>query len=329
MGPRRQSRQARRGSQGRGTTEPSGLLLRQVPSGRAAQGALHPSPQHPELGPGHRACSWPDSNELGQQSSERAGATKIRAAISTLCFEYWLLLHFTLMNKPFQGTPGGPSACEQVIREVGTYLDGYRKADAGTYGRCRELLPTAIQNAKRNRRSGGSSSTNVWELVERLQELRTMRRKRFPDGTRPFVFGATLHRVRFGLSIAAMAVTLRRAAYPLLLAPSPRDSQVQPRPSRGSSRRRGGVRQMMPASGSPGRLGVWPRCNARIRSRFRASGTPSRSIRAPPGTRVESCGCTYIWIPLAASPAACPTTTANPTSSPPISRPIHPTPTSP
>ena len=200
-----------------------GAASSQVPGGRAAQGALHPSPQHPELGPGHRACSWPDSNELGQQSSERAGATKIRAAISTPCFEYWLLLHFTLTNKPFQGTPGGPSACEQVIREVGTYLEGYRKADAGTYGRCRELLPTAIQNAKRNRRSGGSSSTNVWELVERLQELRTMRRKRFPDGTRPFVFGATLHRVRFGLSIAAMAVTLRRAAYPLLLlTPSPR-----------------------------------------------------------------------------------------------------------
>ena len=221
---------------------------------------LHPSPQHPELGQGYRACSWPDSNELGQQSSERAGATRIRAAISIPCFEYWLLLHFRLTNKPFQGTPGGPSACEQVIREVETYLEGYRKADAGTYGRCRELLPTAIQNAKRNRRSKGSSSTNVWELVERLQELRTMRRKRLPDGTRPLVFGATLHRVRFGLGIATREVTLRRAAYPMLpLAPSPRDGQVQPRPSRGSSRRRGRVQQMMPASGSPGRLGVWPR----------------------------------------------------------------------
>ena len=126
---------------------------------------------------------------------------------------------------------------------------------------------------------------------------------RLPDGTRPFVFGATLHRVRFGLSIATMAVALRRSACPMLPhAPSPRDGQVQPRPSRGSSRRRGRVQQMMPASGSPGRLGVWPRYNARIRSRFWASGTPSCSIRAPRGTGVESRGCTYIWIPSAGWP---------------------------
>ena len=106
---------------------------------------------------------------------------KIRAAISTPCFEYWLLLHFTFTNKPFQGTPGGPSACQQVIRELETYIEDYRKADGGIYGRCREQLPTAIQNAKRNPRSGRSSSTDVWKLVERLQELRAMRRKRPPD----------------------------------------------------------------------------------------------------------------------------------------------------
>ena len=127
-----------------------------------------------------------------------------------------------------------------------------------------------------------------------------------------------------------MAVMLCRAACPMLpLAPSPRGGQVQPRPSRGSSRGRGGVQQMMPASGSPGRPGVWPRYNARIRSRFRASGTPSCPIRAPRGTGVESRGCAYIWIPSAGWPATYPTTTATPTSRPPTSRPNHPTPTSP
>ena len=83
-----------------------------------------------------------------------------------------------------QGSPfraGGPSACQQVIREFETYIEGYRKAGGGIYGRCREQLPTAIQNAKRNRRSGRSSSTDVWKLVERLQELRALRRKRLPD----------------------------------------------------------------------------------------------------------------------------------------------------
>ena len=118
---------------------------------------------------------------LGQLSSREAGAAEVRAAISTPCFEYWLLLHFTFTDKPFQGTPGGPSACQQVIRALETYIEGYRKAGGGTYGRCREQLPTAIQNAKRSRRSGRSSSTDVWKLVERLQELRTLRRNRLPD----------------------------------------------------------------------------------------------------------------------------------------------------
>ena len=31
---------------------------------------------------------------LGQQPNEKARSTEIRAAISTPCFEYWLLLHF-------------------------------------------------------------------------------------------------------------------------------------------------------------------------------------------------------------------------------------------
>ena len=118
---------------------------------------------------------------LGQLSSREAGAAEVRAAISTPCFEYWLVLHFTFTNKPFRGTPGGLSACQQVIRALETYIEGYRKAGGGTYGRCREQLPTAIQNAKRSRRSGRSSSTDVWKLVERLQELRTLRRNRLPD----------------------------------------------------------------------------------------------------------------------------------------------------
>ena len=118
---------------------------------------------------------------LGQLSSREAGAAEVRAAISTPCFEYWLLLHFTFTDRPFQGTPGGPSACQQVIRALETYLKGYRESDASTYERCRELLPTAIQNSKRGGRSEGSPSTNVGKLVERLQELEEMRRQR-PSG---------------------------------------------------------------------------------------------------------------------------------------------------
>ena len=115
---------------------------------------------------------------LRQQSSGKKRTAKIYATISTPCFEYWLLLHFKFTNQPFRGTSGGPSACDQVIRELETYLDGYRKADAKTYERCRNLLPIAIRNAKRDRRTVGLSSTNVWELVERLKELSELRKSR-------------------------------------------------------------------------------------------------------------------------------------------------------
>ena len=117
-------------------------------------------------------CSW-----LDRQSDGEAGTVTVRAAISIPCFEYWLLLHFRYTNRPFQGTLGGPSACEQVIRELEDHLVGYRKADASTYERCRALLPNAIRNAKRAGRSK-SSSTNVWKLVERLREVEEMRRQR-------------------------------------------------------------------------------------------------------------------------------------------------------
>ena len=117
---------------------------------------------------------------LEQNSHRKRGAAKIRAAISTPCFEYWLLLHFRYTNWPFQGTPGGPSACEQVIRELEKHLEGYRKADARTYDRCRERISTAIRNAKRVRRlaeASGASSTDVWKLVSRLQRLGATKRK--------------------------------------------------------------------------------------------------------------------------------------------------------
>ena len=114
---------------------------------------------------------------LGRQPNEKARSTEVRAAISTPCFEYWLLLHFEFTNRPFQGMSGGPSACELVTRALATHLEGYRKADARTYERCRALLPVAIDNAKRGGQSEGASSTNVWELVEKLQEVEKIRRQ--------------------------------------------------------------------------------------------------------------------------------------------------------
>lgn len=88
-----------------------------------------------------------------------------------------MLLHFTFTTKPFRGIPGGPSACERVIRELETHLKGYKKADPATYDRCSEHLSTAIRNAMRVGGPGKLPSTEVWELVERLQEMDEVRRR--------------------------------------------------------------------------------------------------------------------------------------------------------
>ena len=128
---------------------------------------------------------WLEQNSRGKHGKK--GAAKIRAAISTPCFEHWLLLHFRATNRPFHGAPGGPSACEQVIRELEKHLGGYRKADARTYDRCRDHISTAIHNAKRVGRSAGgsgASSTDVWKLVSRLRRLRTTKQN-FGIGMKP------------------------------------------------------------------------------------------------------------------------------------------------
>lgn len=126
--------------------------------------------------------NWLKQNTRGKRGKK--GAAKVRAVISTPCFEYWLLLHFRYTSMPFHGTPGGPSACEQVIRELEAHLEGYRKADAGTYDRCRNHISTAARNAKRVRRleeASGAPSTDVWKLVRRLRWLRMKKRKQVPE----------------------------------------------------------------------------------------------------------------------------------------------------
>lgn len=93
--------------------------------------------------------------------------------LSDPCFEYWLLLHFRMTNRPFQGSRSGPSACDQVITELRQHLPGYRKNDYRVFGQCAECLDDAIQNAESIRRnlSFGSPHTDVGLLVSRLLSI--------------------------------------------------------------------------------------------------------------------------------------------------------------
>lgn len=95
---------------------------------------------------------------------------RIHVIVSRPCFEYWFLLHFEDTTRPFRGSPGGDSACNQVISKLQRHLPNYRKNDRRLFLRLQKHLPVAIKQAKRNR-TEGSSSTDVWRLVERLRTL--------------------------------------------------------------------------------------------------------------------------------------------------------------
>jgi len=98
---------------------------------------------------------------------------KFKVALSIVCFEYWILLHFEQKKKYF-------SKCDDIIKYiVKNHFPDYRKK-ANCYIKLRDKLDTAIQNGiwlcKQNKIDIDrgikihqlSSYTNVHELVEIL-----------------------------------------------------------------------------------------------------------------------------------------------------------------
>ena len=101
----------------------------------------------------------------------RRKTTRIDAAMSVACFEYWLLLHFTFTNKPYRGT-GDLSACKQVRRELSRHIANYDKTDSSTYRRFRDRLDTAIEHGRLVPvTQQAASATDVEKLIERLKRL--------------------------------------------------------------------------------------------------------------------------------------------------------------
>jgi hypothetical protein len=109
------------------------------------------------------------------------GKGKLHAITSIPCFEFWLLLHFRYSTKGYvAGT--GSTLSEQVIRDLKKYLPDYRKGDRGLFGKIRDKLVTAIENARRvlvQQQSAGTDdpSTHVHELVQFLLQLEQEQRK--------------------------------------------------------------------------------------------------------------------------------------------------------
>ncbi len=93
------------------------------------------------------------------------------------CFEYWLLLHFEYITRPYRGNERGKSACDQVVQDLKRHIMDYAKSDKGIYGRVRELTSTAIRHSKRALREaesvgGDCSKTEMHSLVEYLIKLK-------------------------------------------------------------------------------------------------------------------------------------------------------------
>ena len=93
------------------------------------------------------------------------------------CFEYWVLLHYTLTGRRFDH-PDSP--CGQVEREVNQYISGYSKGMTGLYDETKEHLDTAMRHAKQRwsqakgrKFDDPSPRTKVHKLVNELRNLRS------------------------------------------------------------------------------------------------------------------------------------------------------------
>lgn len=115
---------------------------------------------------------------IAQIAGFSSKATKMEAIVSTPCFEYWILLHFTFTTKIFGVS--GESPCQDLIRnELKSYLPEYQKADASILtALVQEQLGMAIANSKRaheeaSRNGTDNPLTTMHTLVEYLKNLKS------------------------------------------------------------------------------------------------------------------------------------------------------------
>lgn len=92
------------------------------------------------------------------------------------CFEYWLLLHFIVTEKPYTPLPGNSSG-HQVLSELRSYIYDYQKGRKDIFLTLIEQLDFAKSNSERilkNSETSGNPnpSTKVHELVNYLQNIK-------------------------------------------------------------------------------------------------------------------------------------------------------------
>jgi hypothetical protein len=123
-------------------------------------------------------CDGEDLIEVRRQAAKPiknvSGQTlTIRLIASSPCFEFWLLLHFEYLARPF------PSAAS-VIDILERHLTDYDKADRLIFPKVRSGLERALVNARRLKTElaevgAQTPDTDMAELIEMLMTLRRTR----------------------------------------------------------------------------------------------------------------------------------------------------------
>ena len=119
-----------------------------------------------------------DSHETFQQACEKIvslstrkrNPLKIKEAISIICFEIWILLHFKKIDKQFANS-------DEVIKfiEKNNYINKYDKSDLDLFNKVKNKVKDAVENAKWLEGCATDNNrnpyTNIHYLVLFLQNL--------------------------------------------------------------------------------------------------------------------------------------------------------------
>ena len=116
-----------------------------------------------------------DEHAHFETASNSAQAAGLKLARSWPCFEYWLVLHFVYLRRPY-GKAGGRTRSQNCVRDLKRHLRDYTKGSAGVYRTLEGRLESAKRNAKRaladaEKTGRPDPSTEVHCLVAYLQSL--------------------------------------------------------------------------------------------------------------------------------------------------------------
>lgn len=93
-----------------------------------------------------------DNKEDLRAIFENASKHGVKIAFSSICFEYWLLLHSGCSSRLYQ-------TCEEVLREI----ESYKKADVQLLKRFVANVDVACSNARRRRKEFNVEAAQIWE----------------------------------------------------------------------------------------------------------------------------------------------------------------------